>query len=493
MRGTLALTGTLAGLAPVARAAPPTHSLRPLRRPVAISTRAAPGAGPLISAARLGGEVSFAVVDARSGEVLEGYAPRTAQPPASVTKAVTALYALDAMGGDHRFVTRLIATGPVKDGVLEGDLVLAGGGDPSLDTDALAELAAELKATGLREVTGRFRVWDGALPYTRAIADDQPEHAGYNPAVSGLALNFNRVHFGWKRAGNGWSVSMDARSARYRPAVRVARMRVENRAGPVYGYDDAGSHDQWTVAAGALGSGGARWLPVRKPARYAGEVFAGFARAHGIVLNVPGRMERPPRGTALARHESPPLVDMLREMLKYSNNLMAEMVGMSATAARAGRAPASLRASARAMSEWAADRLDMDDARLVDHSGLGVDSRLSALGMARALAAARRHDALKPILKQVKLRDVRGRKLSSHPLKVRAKTGTLFFVSALAGYVTAPGGRELAFAIFTADTERRAALDTRRLGRPRGARSWNVRAKILQSRLIERWGDLFAG
>ena len=89
----------------------------------------------------------------------------TALAPASVTKAVTALYALDTLGRGHRFATRLLAAGPVEDGVLRGDLVLAGGGDPTLDTDALADMAAGLKRAGVREVTGAFRVWGGAVPY----------------------------------------------------------------------------------------------------------------------------------------------------------------------------------------------------------------------------------------------------------------------------------------------------------------------------------------
>ena len=85
--------------------------------------------------------------------------------------------------------------------------VLAGGGDPTLQTDQLGDLVARLAGTGVRGATGRFLHWAGALPRIDRISDDQPDHVGYNPAISGLNLNFNRVHFEWKRAaGGGWGV-----------------------------------------------------------------------------------------------------------------------------------------------------------------------------------------------------------------------------------------------------------------------------------------------
>ena len=128
--------------------------------------------------------------------------------------------------------------------------------------------------TGLKEVRGAFQVYDGALPNLDEIDETQLDQLGYNPAMSGLNLNFNRVHFEWKTQGGNYSVTMDARSDKYRPDVTMARMQIVNRAAPLYTYTDGGNVDQWTVAKGALGNGGSRWLPVRYPALYAGEVFA---------------------------------------------------------------------------------------------------------------------------------------------------------------------------------------------------------------------------
>lgn len=482
----LTLVAGATGAASVAEA--PVASLRPVLRGPAFHKRAIPTATEIVEAARLSGNVRFAVADAVSGALLESADADGAAPPASVAKTVTALYALDALGSDHRFDTRVVATGEVIDGVLNGDLVLSGGGDPTLDSDDLQDLAAAFKASGLREVRGRFLVYDGALPRMDRIDPAQPDHVGYNPAVGGLALNFNRVHFEWRRAADGYGVTMDARTEHIRPAVAVARMKVVDRATPVYTYQSRARRDDWTVARAALGKGGARWLPVRKPALYAGDVFRTLARSQGIVLKPAEMSDTRPGGKILARHHSEPLHDILRDMLKYSTNLTAEMTGLAATRARTGqRMP--LRASAAEMSNWAAERLGMTGTLLVDHSGLSDASRMTAQDMVQALVTAR-EQKFAAILKEIRLRDAKGRPQADHPITVKAKTGTLNFVSSLAGYLTAPDGRDMAFAILAADTDRRAEISRSERENPTGAKSWNARAKRMHQALIERWAAM---
>lgn len=474
-----------------ARAEAPKVSLRPHMR--ALGVRPAPVGGPeaLIAGAGLRGQVVCAVADVKTGLQLEAVKGDLGLPPASVAKALTTLYALDVLGPKYRFQTRLVVTGPVKNGVLKGDLILAGGGDPSLSTDGLAVMAAKLKAAGIREVRGAFRVYEGALPFVQSIDREQPDHLGYSPAVSGIALNYNRVHFEWKRAAKGYGVTMDARTKKYRPQVQMASMRVVKRQFPIYTYADKNGADQWTVASKALGKGGARWLPVRKPALYAGDVFRTLARSSGIVLGKPKVTRNLARGgQVLVSQQSPQLKVILKGMLKYSNNLTAEMVGMTASAARGGR-PGSLKASANDMSRWAAQKYGMTGTRMVDHSGLSDRSRMTAQDLVGALVRARKQRILRPLLKPVAMRDARGRVVKSHPIKVDAKTGTLNFVSALGGYMTAKDGTELAFAIFTADTATRSRIKRADREVPQGARNWNRTSKKLQQKLIERWNRLY--
>lgn len=483
------LTGLLASAATPVLAEAPLVSLRPRLRNAELGK--ATELQRLLREARITGEVVFAVADAQTGDVLEGHQAGLRLAPASVTKSITALYALDTLGPSHRFVTSVLAAGEIKDGVLTGDLVLVGGCDPTLDTRALADLASGLKKSGLREIRGDFLVFENALTPLRSIDPGQPDHLGYSPAVSGIALNYNRVHFEWKRQSSGYRVTMDARTAGYRPEVEIARMKVVDRSTPVYTYEDTGDHDQWTVARGALGTEGSRWLPVRRPGLYAGDVFATLARSHGIVLKKPQLVEELPQGETLASVASPPLREILQGMLKYSNNLTAEMVGLAATRHRVGQA-GSLAASALHMNLWGMQNLGMQNPAFADHSGLGAASRVSPQDMLRALAAAHRETTLRPILKPVTLRDAQGRPVKDHAVKVEAKTGTLNFVSGLAGYITAPGGREMVFAIFCADEDIRATITRANRERPQGARPWATRARRLQRQLLVRWGTVFA-
>ncbi|SFQ55852.1 D-alanyl-D-alanine carboxypeptidase / D-alanyl-D-alanine-endopeptidase (penicillin-binding protein 4) [Donghicola eburneus] len=473
-----------------ANAAGLVQSLRPQMRPAGGTKVAMPAADALLTESGVSGQVIYAVADAKTGQILEARDVAGGLPPASVAKSVTAIYALETLGAGYRFHTRVIAVGAVSGGVVQGDLVLAGGGDPTLDTDGLADLAQQLKAAGIREVTGRFLVYGGALPFELQIDDDQPDHAGYNPTVSGLNLNYNRVHFEWRRGKSGYALTMDARSNAYRPDVSMAKISVVQRDLPVFGYTDLGGADAWTVASGALGNGGARWLPVRKPELYAGEVFQTFARSQGIKLPAPKIARSAPSGSVLAQLSSAPLRDVVKDCLKYSTNITAEVVGLTASLKRNGQVR-SLRASARLMSAWAEARLGMKGCKFVDHSGLGDASRVTASSLAQAYAGPVQQGLLPDLMKPVAIPDKNGKPIPTHLLKVHAKTGTLNFASGLGGYITTASGRDLTFAIFAADLPRRNSLAEYQKENPPGGRAWNRRARALQKSLIRRWGVVY--
>ena len=480
--------GVAAVMAMPVLAEAPTRSPRPVPRGGQKAALRTTSAEALIAAAKLGDRAvaSYVVMDAATGAVLEQREAQTTMPPASVTKAVTALYALARLGPEFRFSTRVLATGPVVEGVVQGDLMLVGAGDPTLQTDQLGDLAASLAARGVKSATGRFLTWDRALPSVLRISDEQPVQVGYNPSISGLNLNFNRVHFEWKRANDGWSTAMDARGERFVPAVRMAKMRVVARDTPVFTFESNGAAEEWTVATTALGKGGSRWLPVRHPALYVGEVFHTLARAQGVTLPDPQPTQDAPLGQELAAVESAPLAEILRDMLRFSTNITAEAVGLRASGAT------TLAASGAAMSDWAHATYGVG-CSFVDHSGLGSASRVTAQDMTQIIRQAQLSGAgVQPLLRNLGLRDARGKEIANHPVRVTAKSGTLNFVSGLAGHMRPPKGRELIFAIFLGDVARRDALAEADREAPPGGEAWTRRARNLQWQLLARWSEVYA-
>ncbi len=464
-------------------AAPVDISALPIRRP-------AGGLSEFLARANLSGETGVVALDAETGEVIEEHRGNLLLPPASTAKAVTAMYAVQALGLEYRFVTRvLIGRGQIEDGTLRGDLVLKGGGDPVLQTADLAALADALIAQGLRRVEGRFLVDGTALPTITHIDRTQPVEAGYNPSLSGINLNFNRVHFGWDVQGGRASVMMDARSNREVPEVSVIDMQAVSRNLPVYTHDFSGARERWTVAGSALRRAGSRWLPVRRPQAYAGDVLRVLLQARGCRLPEAEVTRSAQGGAVIAEHRSPPLTTILRGMLRYSTNLTAECVGLAASTSGGQRLRA-LAPSARMMNQWAARAHGARGVDFLDHSGLGAGSRISTQAMAQFMLSARREGILPDLLREHPMRDAQGQQIRNHPVEVLAKTGTINFVSALTGYAQPRGGRPIVFSIISADLSRRRAPGETSLEQPAGTRAWTRRARVLQQDLIERWTQL---
>lgn len=485
------LTGLLATAATPALANAPTSSRYPQYRTAKARLSGAGDVDQLIEKGKLSGALGFVVMDADTGLILEQRKPLLSMPPASVAKTLTALYAIQNLGAEHRFTTRVLHSGKISDGVLIGDLYLLGSGDPSLDTDALGDMAQALVDQGIKKVSGKTYVHDGNLLYQRAIDPNQPEHLGYNPAVAGLNLNYNRVFFEWVKNGSGYNLTMDARARRWRPKVEMSTIELSDRRSPVFAFVEKEDKESWSVAKSALGKKGGRWLPVRRPDRYAGEVFHTILRSMEIDLPAFEQADELPQGlTILAEQHSEPLAPMLQSMLKYSNNLTAEAVGVAASVTR-GQDVRRLAQSAGEMVNWAKDTLRLRHAVYRDHSGLSENNRTSAQDLTRVLTQAGWDGPLRPLLKNIPFLDAKGRPIKGEPVTVWAKTGTLNFVSSLAGYVETASGRRLVFSILSADMDKRDSIKRADRERPRGASEWNKRSRILQQKLVKRWADAF--
>jgi len=433
-----------------------------------------------------GTEVGYMLLDVETGQVLAELNADLPLIPASTTKLATAVVALDVLGAEHRYRTELLADGVVEHGVLRGDLILRGTGDPALDLADLLELAVQLGNLGVFRVDGRFLIDDTAFPVLSEIDPSQPAEASYNPGIGPLSVAFNRVRVAWN-GGRSAPVTLppldEARFVPTSPSLLPA--------GGV-GLEAVGDEAVvWQVAD--RGSRRMASLPVKDPGLHAGRVFRQFARSQGILLDPPRRGAAPGSARLLALHQSAPMRNLLRDMLVYSNNMMAEMIGLAA-AQRLSNQPLDGLEAAGTLQVQHLGRLlpevDWRGATLGNHSGLDARARLTPRQLAAIARYGWRTDALAALLPgggwSGTLADRFGS--SDQSLRVWAKTGTMNYGSALAGYLFPSSDRPAVFATMVSDIGAREAYDARPRGTAKtAAASWNARARALQDGLVEVW------
>ncbi len=506
------LTFVLALLVGIAGAAMPPALAR-------VNTPAAPAAPPappsdeaLLSRYQLGaGDLGYILFDPSDGQVLASRAADQAFIPASVNKVPTTVAALGILGPDYRFETSLYLTGAVQGGALSGDVILRGGGDPALTSDELLVLVRQLRALGVSRIGGQFRYDSSFIGSATRIDPIQPEAATYNPGVSALSLNHNVIRAMWRRTSRG-AVEITATSDT--DTLRVPADWVgfdpapPARAVAPFVLADAGPQSEHWLMSPRLAARGETWLPVGDAGRNAAMVFRRLCSMNGITLPEPVLGTVPEGATLVGQHRSRPLPELERSLLRYSNNLSAELVGLVAARHLTGQA-LSLQASSAVLSGWLQERAQgatWTGYHTENHSGLSSDGRASPAQMMAILRLAWQQRfgdwGYVDLLPHVPISGEepaaappprRGRARAAPAaagIMLRAKTGTMSYARGLAGFLTTASGRELGFAVFVSDIARRQALDTARENGdddPPGARAWLGRARAVEASLIRRW------
>jgi serine-type D-Ala-D-Ala carboxypeptidase/endopeptidase (penicillin-binding protein 4) len=442
-----------------------------------------------IAARPAGTEVGYLLQDLETGQVLAELNADVPLIPASTAKLATAVVAIDVLGPEYTYRTELLTDGAIEHGVLAGDLILKGSGDPALDVADLLGLAVRLGNLGIYRVEGRFLIDDTVFPVLSEIDPSQPAEAAYNPGIGALSVAFNRVRVTWRggRAVQPFTLP-PLEEARFEPTppAQLPRggvgLKNEDDEAVVWQVADRG---RYRMAS----------LPVKDPGLHAGRVFRQFVQHQGIVLDAPERGAAPASARVLALHRSAALRDLVQDMLVYSNNMMAEMIGLAAAQRLSNRTPDDLDAAGALVLQHLAGLLpevDWSGAVLGNHSGLDSEARLTP----RQLAAIARYgwqtDAMPALLPGGGWSGTLTDRFDARDdaLRVWAKTGTMNYGSALAGYLFPSSDRPAVFATMVSDVGARAAYDAQ--PRPRGAEEtaaarWIARARALQDSLVEVW------
>ncbi len=401
-----------------------------------------------------GATATALVVDLDSGAVLYEREADRRVLPASVVKWVTAVAAAERLGLDHTFETSILATGPVKGGVLSGDLVIRGDGDPSLGGDdpegLLRAWAKELSGAGVTQVAGELVVDPtiiGDPPLGAGWAwDDTPY--GFSAPLAGLNLGHNMMEWSARAAADGERVEVGP--GLWAPCVEDLAIAARTGAGERVRVqaDPFGP----PAVIGGLKEGARQRvrLPIPRPPLCFARVFRAVLSEEGVEVAGGARVGATAEGArVLAVHRSPPLRELLQIMLEQSQNLYAEAIAraLDPSEVRTWRG-----ASEQLTTVLGAAGAPEDSFRLRDGSGLSRYDLITARALVQLTAYASRqpgYEALSEALPVAGRTGTLSRRLTGTAAegRVRGKTGSMTGVRNIVGTVEDASGRTLAFAL----------------------------------------------
>ena len=422
--------------------------------------------------------VSFLVLDTQ-GRAAPRLNHRAQVPmnPASVMKLVTTYAALDLLGPAYQWTTPVFVDGPVVNGVLQGNLYIQGQGDPKLVLERLWLLLRRVQGLGIKTIAGDVVLDRTALEVPEvdpAKFDGEPLRP-YNVAPDALLVNFKSVvmTFTPDRAANVAQVQYDPPLAGVSLPATVP-----------LGLGDCGNYRGLLKADFAdasrirfLGnypsSCGEKTWPVAyvDPKTYAPRAVLGVWQAMGGKLIGSARYGTVPPSVAVGKpafvSSSEPLAEVIRDINKYSNNVMAQMVFLTlgrgsaaapalaandanadapqtaASGATSALAMGSFAASRTAVQRWWRERLPADEMPTLDNgSGLSRQERISAFGLGHLLQSAYLSPVMSELMSSLPISGVDGtlRRVKGN-VDAHMKTGSLSNVVARAGYVLGDSGK----------------------------------------------------
>ena len=402
---------------------------------------------------------AFLVVDAQDAKAVPRLQHRTEAPmqSASVMKLLTTYAALDLLGPAFSWSTPVYIDGPVRDGTLLGNLYLQGQGDPQLVLERLWLLLRRVQGLGITRISGDIVLDNSAfyVPDQDPAAFDGEPLRPYNARPEALLINYKSIVMTFTPE----------------PGGRVARVQYDPPLWGVQTQDSvplgSGACNDYRAAlkadfsdplrirfGGTLpASCGEKIWPIAyaDPASYAPRAVQGLWRSMGAGLDGSARWGSVPakllEAKPLLEWRSPPLAEVVREINKYSNNVMAQQVNLT-LGREGGSGTARAEQSRAVLQKWWEARIGTEDAPLVDNgAGLSRSERVSARALGLLLQHAYRSPLMPELMASLPISGIDGTLLRSRARATggaHLKTGSIFGVNAIAGYVDAASGKRYA-------------------------------------------------
>ena len=398
--------------------------------------------------------LSVFVSDVDTGEVVLTWLEDTPRNPASTIKLLTTLVALDVLGPAYRWRTDVFVDGELKDGKLDGDLMLKGYGDPFLVTERVWQLLRDIRQAGVKEIGGALKLDDGWFDigeYDPGAFDRQPLRA-YNVAPNALMMNFKVVRYVFEpdHADGSVDVIMD-------PALD--NLSVENRLGlanaSCRGYQrgitvSTNETVDAVTFSGRFPSGCKRYAMDRTALSHNEFVYGLFAslwrESGGSISGGWQNVVIEEDAEPLLSFDSRPLTEMISLINKHSNNVMARQL-MYTLGAEVNGPPGTEDSGKAVIEEWLADKgLASTEIAIENGAGLSRKTRTTARDMSAMLQFAWRQPYMPEYLASMSLSGLDGtlrRRFDDTPLvgKAHLKTGSLDHVTAIAGFLQSRSGR----------------------------------------------------
>ena len=381
--------------------------------------------------------------------------------PASVMKLVTTYAGLELLGPAYTWPTPVFVDGSINNGVLTGNLVIQGKGDPKLVLERLWLLLRRVQGLGIKTITGDILLDRSAMtiaPQNPADFDGEPLRP-YNAAPDALLVNFKSVVMTFvPNPGAGVAaVSFEPPLANVQMQASVPLAAGKTAAtlaecGDYRAALQADFSDPFRISFKGIypaGCGEKVWpVAYADPASYGERAIAGLWTEMGGKLGGRVREGRPPANVKAAFEiTSPSLAEVIRDINKYSNNVMAQQLFLSLSL-NISPSPASLEASRSVLQGWWRERFGAQDVPVLDNgSGLSRQERITPQGLARMLQTAYVSGVMPELMASLPITGVDGtlRRSKSRVSQgwAHLKTGSLRDAAALAGYVHTTSGKRL--------------------------------------------------
>jgi len=407
-------------------------------------------------------QTSISVVALPSGRAVYTYNPVQSLLPASVMKLITTAAALHYLSPEYRFKTTILYSGERHGGVIQGNLIIRGGGDPILSTEKLWHIANKIKASGIKRITGNLVVDTHFFDrYDRAPEwDVKRTQWAYDAKLSPLSLNYNTIAIHVQPG----SFVGDVLNAWLDPAPTYIRLfstgktikRGRNTVSARRSEEVPGEVEM--VVRGKLPIGVQEKvirLNVDNPIRYTAETFRTLLNKTGVRIDGATKIVPTPIfANELYENLSEPLSLVLKNLNTYSNNFTAEQIIKTIAAERFGT-PGSHAEGLRLIKDFLRiSNINTQGVVLADGSGLSRSNRMTTRAITDLLTVMFTRFDIGPdfmaALRVMGANGVLSKRLANSPArgKIRAKTGTLRGVSTLAGYVESINGKVFGYALF---------------------------------------------